>query len=38
MYKQKTVINIVARVINTSVEQTISIYMEQIKLTQVSNY
>ena len=30
--------NCVARVLNTYVEQIISIYGEQIKLTQVSNY
>ena len=30
--------NCVARVVNTNVEQIISIYTEQIKLTQVSNY
>ena len=30
--------NCVTRVLNTNAEQIISIYTEQIKLTQVSNY
>ena len=38
IYINKQTNNCVARVLNTNVEQIVSIYREQIKLTQVSNY